>query len=181
MCVQLCVAQGHTQKLTMWTLHVQQVQQCIIKIQKKRKLCDDKIAPEFCAHSETSPPPLPLFLPSCAQAPWAVRNLARKGGGEGGSFRVGTELCWRPFVASPFFFLTCFCAWSYYFSACLIYIVLLHLPSPHSMHLRLWCNTHGFCKFSVEIQSGLEACSLNTMFPCAFCTFVCLLQLQKYM
>ena len=61
------------------------------------------------AGGEVPPPSPPPVLAKLRTAQGLVRNLARKGGGEGGrSFRVGTELCWRPFVIIPFFFFSCF-------------------------------------------------------------------------
>ena len=126
------------------------------------------------------PPPLPLFLLSCASPRGLQAQLCKKRGRGGGSVSEWAQnSAGAPLWHHIFFFLKWCCTLSYYFLQFHIHMCLLQLPSPHSMHLRPWCNTHGFCKFSVEIQSGLEAVSLNSVFPCVFCTFACLWQLQN--
>ena len=118
------------------------------------------------AWGEVAPPPSPPpFLAKLQACPGAGLQLGKKRGRGGGEVSEWAQnSAGAPLLHHILFFLKCCCTLSYYFLQFLIYIVLLQLPSPHSMHLRPWCNTHGFCKFSVEIQFGLEAFSLNSVF-----------------
>ena len=86
-----------------------------------------------------SPLPSPSSRQSCALPRGLVRNLARRGGGEGGrSSRVGTGLCWRPCVITPFFFALLVPSPSLIISHCsrLFLSSFSPPPSPHSMHLK---------------------------------------------
>ena len=92
------------------------------------------------ASPPSSPPPPPSpppFLAKLRTAQGLVRNLARKGGGEGGKFQRGHRTLLAPLChhLCPFFFY-CFCMLSCYFFTCPIYNILLHLLSHHIMHLK---------------------------------------------
>ena len=93
---------------------------------------------DFVNASPPLPPPSPPpFLAKLRTAQGLVRNLARKGGGEGGKFQRGHRTLLAPLChhLCPFFFY-CFCMLSCYFFTCPIYNILLHLLSHHIMHLK---------------------------------------------